>query len=628
MKNSIPKIAKVFLLLFVICFLQSANAQAPQKMSYQAVIRNASNALVSNTAVGIQISILQTTATGAAVFVESHTPTTNANGLATIEIGGGTVVSGDFTTIDWAAGPYFIKTETDPTGGTNYTIAGTSQLLSVPYALASADNKWTLTGNDISNNNIGKVGINTTNPASVLDIKGGNNWDLTNTQGDFRIGDDLNNFKIGIAISGGGKGMTTMTSTSLLSLGTGTTNPNIKTLNISGGNVDIIGKTKTTDLQVTNGALAGKVLTSDVNGNATWQSININSSFTNGNTFLGQNSLINNTVGTYNTANGFNSLYNNTSGFSIVAIGANSLYSNTTGNFNVAIGGSSLASNTSGNHNVAIGAYSLASNTSGNDNVAVGDSSLSANTIGNYNVATGYGSLLSNTTGDNNTANGHLSLSKNTIGTNNTANGYSSLYNNTTGSSNTAIGFFSLTRNTAGWDNTAVGYNSLAANTTGNYNTAVGKGALINVTTGLNNTGIGDTAQVPNAAGDNQVRIGNTFITYAGIQVPWTITSDKRWKSDIKPSNLGLDFISKLNPVSYYRNNDKNKKTEYGFIAQELEETLNNAGATNNGIITKDDAGMYSVRYNDLMAPMVKAIQEQQEIIKKLTKRIEELERK
>jgi hypothetical protein len=114
-------------------------AQAPNKMSYQAVIRNSSNALVTNQAVGIRISILQTSASGTAVYVETQTPTTNANGLASIEIGGGTVMSGTFATINWANGPYFIKTETDPTGGTNYTITGTSQLLSVPYALYAAN---------------------------------------------------------------------------------------------------------------------------------------------------------------------------------------------------------------------------------------------------------------------------------------------------------------------------------------------------------------------------------------------------------------------------------------------------------------------------------------------------------
>jgi hypothetical protein len=83
----------------------------------------------------MQLSILQGSVAGTAVYVETQTPTTNINGLVSLEIGSGTVVSGTFNTIDWSAGPYFIKTETDPTGGTTYTITGTSQLMSVPYAL-------------------------------------------------------------------------------------------------------------------------------------------------------------------------------------------------------------------------------------------------------------------------------------------------------------------------------------------------------------------------------------------------------------------------------------------------------------------------------------------------------------
>jgi hypothetical protein len=93
-------------------------AQSPEKMSYQAVIRDASNALVVGTPVGMQISILQGSSSGTSVYTETQTPSTNANGLVSIEIGGGSVVSGTFSTIDWTAGPYFIKTETDPTGGT------------------------------------------------------------------------------------------------------------------------------------------------------------------------------------------------------------------------------------------------------------------------------------------------------------------------------------------------------------------------------------------------------------------------------------------------------------------------------------------------------------------------------
>lgn len=129
---------KLFTIFAAVLLTASVFAQAPEKMSYQAVIRNSSDALVTNQQVGMQVSILQGSASGTAVYVETQTPSTNANGLVSIEIGSGTIVSGDFTTIDWANGPYFIKTETDPdgaTGGISYTITGTSQLLSVPYAM-------------------------------------------------------------------------------------------------------------------------------------------------------------------------------------------------------------------------------------------------------------------------------------------------------------------------------------------------------------------------------------------------------------------------------------------------------------------------------------------------------------
>ena len=114
-------------------------AQSPEKMSYQAVVRDASDDLVIDTNVGIQISILQGSADGTALYIEKHFPTTNTNGLVTVEIGMGTVVSGNFSFINWADGPYFLKTETDLNGGANYTITGTSQLLSVPYALYAKD---------------------------------------------------------------------------------------------------------------------------------------------------------------------------------------------------------------------------------------------------------------------------------------------------------------------------------------------------------------------------------------------------------------------------------------------------------------------------------------------------------
>jgi hypothetical protein len=126
---------KKILLIFMLFATAMGFSQAPEKMNYQAVVRNADGSLITNSAVGLQISILQTSLTGTVVYKETHAQNTNVNGLVTLEIGTGTVVSGSFATINWASDNFFIKSETDPLGGNNYTISGTSQLLSVPYAL-------------------------------------------------------------------------------------------------------------------------------------------------------------------------------------------------------------------------------------------------------------------------------------------------------------------------------------------------------------------------------------------------------------------------------------------------------------------------------------------------------------
>lgn len=127
------------LLLFIVVLLISqigiSQVSDQNKMSYQAVIFDADGQIVQDGTVGVQVSILQGSSSGTAVYVERHQKLTNTNGLLTLEIGGGTVQAGTYGDIDWSTGPYFFKTETDPEGGTNYSLTGVNQMLSVPYAL-------------------------------------------------------------------------------------------------------------------------------------------------------------------------------------------------------------------------------------------------------------------------------------------------------------------------------------------------------------------------------------------------------------------------------------------------------------------------------------------------------------
>ena len=115
-----------------------AYSQAPEAFNYQALIRDGSGNILANAPVAIQISILQDSEIGSAVYVERFNPTTTAYGLIAVKIGKGSVQSGTFSSIDWGAHQYYIKTEVDPNNGTDFTTMGSSQLLSVPYALHAA----------------------------------------------------------------------------------------------------------------------------------------------------------------------------------------------------------------------------------------------------------------------------------------------------------------------------------------------------------------------------------------------------------------------------------------------------------------------------------------------------------
>ena len=173
---------------------------------------------------------------------------------------------------------------------------------------------------------------------------------------------------------------------------------------------------------------------------------------------------------------------------------------------------------------------------------------------------------------------------------------------------NTASGTAALYRNTTGANNTASGRSALYSNTTGSNNTAVGHSAGVASGNLENATAIGYNAEV-NAS--NKVRIGNDAVTVIEGEVAWTYPSDARLKDRITPVSDGLALINDLNPVSYHRTNNPESDIEMGLLAQEVEATLEKHGLGNSGMVHQPNEDAYmSLRYNDLMAPMIRAIQE------------------
>ncbi|MDC0257774.1 hypothetical protein OAK35_03415 [Crocinitomicaceae bacterium] len=182
---------KLILSLVVIATIAiSSFGQAPEGFKYQAVVRDAGNTIVNNQAVGMQMTIQQGSIGGTTVYQETFAPTTNAYGLVNHEIGSGTVVSGDFTTIDWSAGPYFIETAVDVTGGTSYAVMGTSQLMSVPYAL------YANTAENVTNDLVDDADADPTNEMNTGVVLNGT--DLEVTDGNGTIVTDLSSLQDGV----------------------------------------------------------------------------------------------------------------------------------------------------------------------------------------------------------------------------------------------------------------------------------------------------------------------------------------------------------------------------------------------------------------------------------------------
>ena len=281
---------------------------------------------------------------------------------------------------------------------------------------------------------------------------------------------------------------------------------------------------------------------------------------------------------------------------------------------------------TSGNTSIGYGA--LNNLTSGDSNVAVGYESLEDVTDGTHNVSVGYRTAMNITGGDYNTAVGNYALT--TL---------------TSQSYNTAVGYYALGGATTGQQNTAVGHQSLYVLTTALYNTAIGLQSGRDCTTGSDNLFLGYRAgDGPSPSGSvttqsNYIVVGNNSSTNAYIKIDWTVTSDKRDKTDIEPLTMGLDLVNKLNPVTYrwdmrsdYEDNKpdgthKKEKLSGGLLAQDVEVLEREYGykiEDKTSILTDKNAdGNYGLTYSKFVPVLINAVKELSAQVEELKAKVE-----
>lgn len=297
----------------------------------------------------------------------------------------------------------------------------------------------------------------------------------------------------------------------------------------------------------------------------------------------------------------------------VVGLGTNSVSSNTV------VGNNALNSGAlSGAGNVAIGQNTLTNNASGYSNLAAGQGALQLNSAGYQNTAIGASALTANASGTRNTAVGYAALSNCTASLN-TSVGMQSLGNITTGSSNVGMGVNVLVSSQAGSSNTAIGYSSMTAVTTGNFNTALGYNALLNLTTGSGNVMLGGMTSAGvyapatdlTVATNDQISIGSTSTTNAYIKVAWTVVSDARDKTNFAPIPHGLDFVTKLKPISYQFKFNREIETavgdvKFGFLAQDILALEGDKPV----IIDNKDLNNLKITSDNIIPVLVNALQE------------------
>ncbi|MHC1703668.1 MAG: hypothetical protein AB9846_07140 [Tenuifilaceae bacterium] len=537
--------------LLLISLAISANltfSQTPQGFNYQAVIRDGAGNPIASRNVALRITLQDQAGTNV-YYVETHQTTSSSQGVISLSIGNGTLVSGLFSNVQWKTGSVYIKVEIDPIGGTTFTAMGTAtKLQSVPYALYAENGKEVVSESNASDddpifvvkNKAGKIvfavyqtgvrvyvedATSTKGARSGFAVGGLTNQNKATEREYFRITPDSARIYIKDTI-------TTKGARGGFAVGGLTTQSKGVTDNYLYVHRDSsrIYFNETSQSKGARGGFAVGGLTSQNKESA-------NSFFrlTPKNYFIGQNSGQNITTGLFNSTLGYESGINITSGGSNAFMGYQSGfsnragtgnlflgyktgYSNVFGNYNSFLGYLAGNSNTIGTFNTFLGSFSGYNNTVGYNNTFVGDSTGYSNVNGYFNTFVGTGCGRLNTSGDQNVFLGNRSGYTNSTGNRNVFIGNLSGYSNTTGFNNIMIGSSAGRFTETGQQNifigTASGLNS--KNTWGNVN--IGYLSGFSTTDGSANVFIGGMAGYTNTTG-----FSNTFI---GIEAGYSFDGD------------------------------------------------------------------------------------------------------
>lgn len=484
----------LLLCLMMLAVSQLAMSQAPYKFNYQAIVHDAEGNIVSNQSVSLRISILEGSASGTVAFSEEHTTETNQQGLVTIHIGDGNSQEGSLSSIDWGKDAHFIQIEMDPDGDGSFQLAGTSQLLSVPYALhAQSTSHLSSTGTDtlfVVKDTLG-------NPVFAVFPDGAKVY-VNETPAKKKLG--------GFAVSG--RGSTKSEEYSILEVTPDSTriffNENLQAKKKLGGfAVSGRGSAK---------ASANRLM--DITPDNYFIGENAGASITDGlhNSFLGYQAGMNTTIGSNNLFFGHLSGYNNTEGNSNIFIGNQTGYHNDSDDSHIWYS----------NNNIFIGDLSGYHNTKGYNNVFIGTHSGFSNDSANYNISIGYRAGYTNYSGIQQVFIGDRA-GEMTTGRMNTLVGAVSGANNTSGANNCFLGSVTGTLSITASNNTFIGNQSGFRQQIGDeaqsYNTFMGSrsGYSNEGNIGAYNVGLGYSAGYRNGnnLGDYNVFIG----PYAGYDV-------------------------------------------------------------------------------------------------------------